>query len=60
VALPDGAGTTGDLGEGLAPVRRQLVVGHDDLGHHRVVHEVDQLVLVADVVVERHRAGPQL
>ena len=38
----------------------QLAVGNDQLAHHRVVDERQQLVLGADVVVERHRAGIEL
>ena len=49
-----------DLGERLAPAVGQLVVGDQQLAHDRVAHERDQLVLVADVVVERHRAGAEL
>ena len=53
------AGAVGDLGQRRAPVVGELALGDDDLGHHRVAHQRDQLVLVADVVVERHRPGAE-
>ncbi len=49
----------GDLGQRRAPVVGELPLGHDHLGHHRVAHQRDQLALVADVVVERHRPGAE-
>ena len=53
------AGAVGDLGQRGAPVVGELALGDDHLGHHRVAHQRDQLVLVADVVVERHRPGAE-
>ena len=45
----------------VAPVGRERSVGgNDDLAHHRVDDEREQLVLRAHVVVERHRAGVEL
>ena len=44
----------------VAPVRRQLVGRRRQLAHDRVGDERQQLVLRADVVVERHRPGVEL
>ena len=48
----------GDRAQRLAPVARQL--GHEHLRRDRVAHQVQQLVARVEVVVERHRPGPQL
>jgi hypothetical protein len=58
VAATEGAGLDGDLAEVGAPVQRRRV-GHLDLADDRVADQVDQLVLVGDVPVERHRADAQ-
>ena len=43
------------------PVGGDRFVGrHDDLGHHRVGDECEQLVLRPHVVVQRHRSGAEL
>ena len=42
-----------------APVAEDLA-GHEQLGRDRVGHELDELVLVAHVVVERHRSHAQV
>src|SRR5262249_12477401 len=56
-----GPGPPRDLRECLPPARgRQLPVRDQHFGHDRVVHEVEQLVLAANVVVKGHRAGPEL
>jgi hypothetical protein len=43
---------------GRLPAR--LVAGQLDLGEHAVDHAVEQVDLVGDVVVQRHRLDPQL
>ena len=40
-----------------APVGREFAVGNDQFAHHRVVDDRQELILGADVVVERHRPG---
>jgi hypothetical protein len=50
-------------GRGRAPAHRLLPItltrGQLDLGEHEVDHAVEQLVLVRDVVIERHGAGAE-
>jgi hypothetical protein len=48
----------GDLAQGVAPVAGDAVL-HDDLAREGVGHAVEELLLVGDVVVERHRPHPE-
>src|SRR5205085_9738677 len=54
------ARTTRDRGHRLAPVAGQLTVRDDDLAQQLVEHQREQLVLRADVVVQRHRPDLEL
>jgi hypothetical protein len=60
VAAEGGAGTGGDRGQGLTPVGGQLVVGNQQFTHDGILHEGDEVVFGADVVVQRHRPRAQL
>ena len=57
VAHEDRAGAVRDLAHPGAPAGGQLVGRDQQLAHDRVLDEREQLVLRADVVVERHRPG---
>ena len=56
VGEKDVSGSPGDDGDGLAPLRGQLVVGDQQVGEDRVLHQRHHVGLGADVVVEAHRA----
>jgi len=59
VALEHRACALCDRAQRRAPVAEDLA-GHEQLGRDRVGHELDELVLVAHVVVERHRSHAQI
>ena len=48
-----------DAPKGRLPLRAGQLVGGLNLGHEPIGHQVEQLVLIADVVVEGHGGDPQ-
>jgi hypothetical protein len=60
MALEVAARRLGDRREAFAPAPLQLGIGHELAAHDPVAHQVEQLVLAADVVIEAHRPEPEL
>ena len=60
VALEVAPCRLGDRGEAGAPALLQLGVVDELAAHDLVAHEVEELVLAVDVVVEAHRPEPEL
>jgi hypothetical protein len=59
MSLVHGASSACDRFELAAPTFRPLALGQEHLAEQRVVHQRQQIVFGADVVVERHRPGTQ-
>ena len=49
-----------DRGDAGTPICRELVGRQEDLGHDRVGHQGQELLLGPDVVIQRHGAGSEL